>query len=310
MRFMQKETEKMEEIHPEIRIPQKHIHAEDLAQKAAVQYFGEEVASWLGIEQKVQAVAPTEKVKIGMRHLYEDFNFIMENGEWYHFEFESDKVTRKDMKRYREYEATTSAVYGVDVVTCVVSSCKKKKALAVLKTGINKYHVRMIWLKEYDISEIFRTLRTKMTASVQKKDLIPVSLCPLLGGKVSMTERVKEGFDLLQKPYVEVEREDLGRLQAILFILAQKFLKEEEMGKVKEGMHMTYLGQLIYNDGLIKGREEGIEKGMAKGIHILINTCREFGLSRTAVCEKLVRDFSLMPQKAEEYMEQFWEKKA
>lgn len=80
-------------------------HAEDLALKSAAAYFGEEILPWLGVEEKVCRIAPTETIRLEMRHLYEDFLYEMANGSYYHFEFESDSLTLEDLKRFREYEA-------------------------------------------------------------------------------------------------------------------------------------------------------------------------------------------------------------
>ena len=69
--------------------------AEDLALKSAAAYFGEEIIPWLGIRKRMRRVAPTELVRLETRHLYEDFLYEMEDGTYYHFEFESDPLTRK-----------------------------------------------------------------------------------------------------------------------------------------------------------------------------------------------------------------------
>ena len=65
-------------------------HLEDLALKSAADYFGDEMIHWLGIREKALRSAPTELVELETRHMYEDFLYEMENGLWYHFEFESD----------------------------------------------------------------------------------------------------------------------------------------------------------------------------------------------------------------------------
>ena len=72
--------------------------------KTAAQYFGEELLSYLGVKEKALRVAPTEIIQMEARQLYQDFNFEMENGWWYHFEFESDEITEDDLMRFREYE--------------------------------------------------------------------------------------------------------------------------------------------------------------------------------------------------------------
>ena len=42
--------------------------------------------------------------------MYEDFLYEMENGMYYHFEFESDSISEEDLKRFREYEVSTARI--------------------------------------------------------------------------------------------------------------------------------------------------------------------------------------------------------
>ena len=95
-----------------------NIHHEDLALKTAAQYFGEELLPLLGITDHVRYVAPTEIVKLEAKQMYQDFNYISTDKLWIHLEFESDSVTRKDLKRFREYEATTARTFNVAVRLC------------------------------------------------------------------------------------------------------------------------------------------------------------------------------------------------
>ena len=101
--------------------------AEDLALKSAAAYFGDELIHWLGIRERALRSAPTEMVELETRHMYEDFLYEMENGMYYHFEFESDSISKDDLKRFREYEASTSRIYNAPVVTYVVCSSGVKK---------------------------------------------------------------------------------------------------------------------------------------------------------------------------------------
>lgn len=99
------------------RNPEEKRHTEDLIFKAAGQLFGQEALAFFQIPRKMLRIAPTETVHLEARRMYQDFNIIMENGEWFHFEFESDGIQKKDLKRFREYEAVTSNLHQADVVT-------------------------------------------------------------------------------------------------------------------------------------------------------------------------------------------------
>lgn len=72
------------------KIKDNYEQLEDLFSKAAAHFFGTEMLHNLGITKKMKAIAPTELVHLEARRLEPDFNFIMEDEEWYHFEFESE----------------------------------------------------------------------------------------------------------------------------------------------------------------------------------------------------------------------------
>ena len=111
-------------------------HLEDLALKSAADYFGAELLHWLGIPGKMIRSSPTEIVELETRHMYEDFLFELEDGTWCHFEFESDSITPEDLKRFREYEATTARRVNAPVITYVICSSKASRLLDHITEGI------------------------------------------------------------------------------------------------------------------------------------------------------------------------------
>ena len=62
---------------------------------------------------------------------------------------------------------------------------------------------------------------------------------------------------------------------------------------------MTYLGQLIFNDG--------VEKGIEKGMEVLIHTCQSMRLSREKISDLIRQEFSLDTAETENYLERFWD---
>ena len=127
--------------------PDRVQQAEDLALKNAAAFFGSALLKYLGISQSVSAVMPTEMVRLDVRHMYEDFNFQTADGAWLHFEFESDALSLADLKRFREYEATTSRTHEVAVTTCVLCSAGQSSVKNSFHEGINTYRVKLIRLK-------------------------------------------------------------------------------------------------------------------------------------------------------------------
>ncbi len=168
--------------------------AEDLALKSAAAYFGDEMVRWLGIHEIVLRAVPTELVELETRHMYEDFLYEMENGVYYHFEFESDSITESDLRRFREYEASTVRIYEAPVVTFVICSSKVKILRDRITDGINTYRVRLIRLKDEDADRVLEQIQKKGVRSLTRDDIIPLLLSPLMGERESRRRGFLKGF--------------------------------------------------------------------------------------------------------------------
>lgn len=181
---------------------------EDLAMKTVAQYFGEELLPYMGVEGKIKYIAPTESVHLEVRNLYQDFNYVVEDGSWLHLEFESDSIKIEDLRRFREYEATTSRTHKVEVNTCVICSTKVKKPLTELRSRMNTYRIRVIRLKDKDADRIFEKLFRKQ----------------------------REGIPLKKKELV----------QAVMYAFAVKFLTKKELSEVMDVLKRTILEEMLW----------------------------------------------------------------
>lgn len=63
---------------------------------------------------------------------------------------------------------------------------------------------------------------------------------------------------------------------------------------------------MLVEDGKEMGKKLGKELGRQEGIQILIETCREFGISRADACQKVIEKFHLPSEEAEEFMKRYW----
>ena len=261
-----------------------NIHHEDLTLKTAAQYFGEELLPLLGITDNVRYVAPTENVTLEAKQMYQDFNYISTNNLWVHLEFESDSVTRKDLKRFREYEATTARTFNVAVITYVICSSKVKRPISSLAEGINVYHVKLIRLKNKDSDRLFACVKEKQEQGkpLEKEDLVSLLLTPLMSGNMGIGERIIKSLNFIQYASKTVTPIELEKMKAVLYTLAFKFLNKKELAEVKEVIAMTELGKMLVNDGFEKGLAEGEAKFVA-----IIRKKRAKGLDASAIAEEL-----------------------
>lgn len=230
---------------------------EDAALKVAAQYFGEELLPYLGIKDKVKYVAPTESVHLEVRKMYQDYNYVLEDGSWLHLEFESDSIKTEDLRRFREYEATTSRTYGGEVTTCVICSSSVKNPMTELKSGMNRYRIRVVRLKDKDADKVFERLSQKQKNNIPltKNDVVQAVLTPLMSGQSSEKERVLSVCRILRCDEEWSSRDEMEKLEAVMYALAVKFLSRKELEEVKEELKMTILGELLREDAIQEGRK-------------------------------------------------------
>lgn len=282
------------------QIDKANWHHEDLAMKTAAQYFGEELLPLLGIRGEMEYIAPTETVKLETRQFYQDFNYAMKEGSWVHLEFESDEITREDLKRFREYEAATSRAYKVDIVTYVICSADVKKLRSELKSGINTYCVEVIRLKGKDADRLFKAIEEKKAkgGALLKSDLVPLLLTPLMSGSLEIGERIIKSLKILRTAEAPITPLELEKMQAVLYTFADKFLDKNKLAKVREVIKMTLLGEMLVNDGIELGREQALQ--------VVIEICEELGLTFDQTVEKMETRFDKDPQSAREIVERYW----
>ena len=250
--------------------PESPAQAEDLALKSAAAYFGEELIQWLGIKEKVVRAVPTEMIELDVRHRYEDFLYEMENGSYYHFEFESDSITEKDLKRFREYEATTARIYNAPVITCVICSSKSRNIRNSITEGLNTYYVKVIRLKDENGDHILDQILQKPAEHISRENIIPVLFSPLMGGTSGIAKRIRKGIQVLKRAENEFAKKDIWKMEAIFYVFAAKFLEANEFEWIKEELAMTKLGQMMWDDALERGRVEGEEQASSRYSRLIL----------------------------------------
>lgn len=196
----------------------------------------------------------------------------------------------------------TGYYYGVEVVTYVVCTAKVKVPVRELKQGINTYRVKLIRLKGRNADKTIKELERKQgTGKIKKEDLAGLLLTPLMSGSMSISERIRRGIRLLQQEHDILGKEDLLRMESVLYAFAMKFLSKAELSEMQEVFAVTILGQMLEARGI----EKGIEQGIEQGIKALIQDNLEDGKTEAQILEKLVRRFSLTRERAKQYYEHF-----
>lgn len=295
----------IQEKDPQIRRQNHSFPLEDRAMKMAAQFFGRELLALLGIKGKIKRIAPTEQVNHKMSSFYEDFNFEMEDGVWHHFEFESDSITKEDLRRFRVYEATTSYDYQVDVMTNVLCSSSVRQLQSELHQGLNTFRIHIVRLKDENADQVIWGMEKKREKhELSRADLVKLLLTPLMSGTMAQAERIKKSIRMIQNARNQLSEDDFVHMEAVMFAFSEKFLTMEEKQEIKEEMNMTELGRLMLEGTWEKALEQGMQQGMQQGMARLnqLNQClalqnRTEDIVRSAqdnaYQEKLLREFRL-----------------
>ena len=252
------------------------IQHEDVALKTAFRYFADVLLPYFGIQGKAVGIAATELVHLDVKVFHEDFNFDMEDGSCAHFEFQSTNEGLEDLKRFRAYEALYSYQHKVPVTTYVLFSGKIQKPMAEFTEGVNTYRIVPITMQSRNADQVIRELQEKQECGgeLTKEDLVPLTLCLLMGGDMSQKDRVEEAYRITRGAG-SVGQDEQDKIEAVLYIMADKFLESAEKKELMEAVGMTELGQLLVNRGIEQGIEQGSEQEKIKIAKNLIGTLDE-----------------------------------
>ncbi len=231
--------------------------------KKAMDVFAEEGLKFFGINQKVKDSSSTEIVVLEALNLHMDYTFLMEDDTYIHFEFQTTNKGKKDLRRFRAYEALLSLQKEKDVTTYVVYSNNIKKAMSSLETGISKFNVKSIFMSEKNGDLIFEELEKKINnkEKLTKQELVSLAFTPIMGGKLTKAEKIIKSIRIVKSSDSEYKYD----IESMLYAFADKFLKGKDLQRVKEEISMTELGRMLIEDGRTEGRIEGRIEGRTEG---------------------------------------------
>ena len=232
---------------------------EDAVMKMGFDYFRDTILKTLNIHYEFVDSKPTEAIEIHIDNLYMDYNFLTTEDVIVHIEFQTteDHVT-DDLMRFHVYEALLMRKEKKKVITNVIYSGGIEKVRTELECGIHTYRVNPIYLTGHDADEIFQSVKAKIEAGepLSEDDFANLTLTPLMTSKMCRKDVIKEAIQIVkQEKQLTAEKS-----MAMLYTLADKFLSAGELNEIKEVLAMTRLGQMLYDDGVKKGMERGMEK--------------------------------------------------
>ncbi|MBY6930660.1 hypothetical protein [Clostridium botulinum] len=247
---------------------------EDMIMKRAMDIFAEDGLKFFGIDKKVKDTGSTEIVVLEIKNMFMDYTFLMEDDTYIHFEFQTTNKGVTDLRRFRTYEALLNMQTGKDVVTYVVYSGDIKNPLSGYESGINSYRVNAISMANKDGDKIFNDIIDKMKSGeeLSKQDIIALTFTPIMGGELSKGDKIVNAIRVVK----DINKDYRYDVESILYAFANKFLSGKDLEKVREEIKMTELGKSLIEEGMEKGKSEGIIEGEnKKTIEIVKNAIKQ-----------------------------------
>ncbi len=93
-------------------------------------------------------------------------------------------------------------------------------------------------------------------------------------------ERIQAALALIKNSGF-LSKEDANTLEAVLYVLAAKFLEPSELEEIKEVMRMTLLGEMLVEEG----RSQGLTEGHAAMVTEIIRRKLAKGFSPESIAE-------------------------
>ena len=232
---------------------------EDAILKMGFDYFRDTILKTLGIDYDFVESGITELVELTIHSLYMDFTFLTTGDFYIHIEFQTTDSGKKDLRRFRAYESVFSHKTGKNVITYIIYSGGIKRAVTEMDCGTHTYRVIPVYLSEKDADTVLRRLQEKKQKGelFTEEDFAQLALTPLMSSKKERKDIILESLKL-SKAEKSITAE---KTMAMLYTLAEKFLEGKDLEEVKEAVAMTRIGQMIFDDGVVRGREEGEKTG-------------------------------------------------
>lgn len=241
--------------------PPAAVQHEDAVLKTMMHFFADELLPLFGIKGKVASIAPTELVQLEIKKLFQDFNLVMEDGSWKHFEFQSTNEGIEGLKRFRSYEALASYQYHVSVTTYVLFSGSIRHPVTEFTEGMNTYRVIPIIMREKSADELIDRLEKCVaeTVPLKREDLVMLPLCPLMGGTMPQKDRIRAAFAITREA-TTINPDEVRKIEAVIYAMADKFLESMDIEEIMEEIKMTRIGQKLVSAGIAEGIAEGEER--------------------------------------------------
>jgi hypothetical protein len=272
----------------ETKIPK---HARDLMQKYASGLFRDATLEFYGIKTaRIKELINVELPIMEMGGGSADFVFLLEDGTYLHFEFQTT-YNKNDLIRFAGYDLRLYERDGRRIVTVIIYAADVKHAETELNVGSFVYRPDKIMMNQYDGDVIFTELASKINAGAEITDVDMLNLIflPLMRNTFPRDELAVKSVTLAR------DIPDVTKRNACLtaaFALGNRYMDKDGIEKIKEALKMFDLYERLVNDAIIDEKTEIAKKMLNRGLSVDA-VAEDTGLDESTVI-KLKEEFEKM----------------
>lgn len=229
-------------------------NTEDIIMKNVFDLLKGDALQFFGIDKKIVARARTEVNFVELKTNFDDNVYLLEDGTLIHLEFQTTNK-KDDIYRFMVSDAFLAFKERKPVRTIVIYSSDIANAPSNLDIGSITYKIDTFYMVAFDGDVIYNNIVEKVSRheKLTKQDLMSIVLLPIMRSKDDKVTRIKNCIELSKR--IE-DTADLLQIQAMLYLMAEKFVNETELEKVKEMISMMPIMEMITNDTLIDVAKE------------------------------------------------------
>lgn len=185
-----------------------------------------ELLKRLKIPLKINQLFP-EELNLGKIEKRADIIGLSENNELINIEFQSTKLTKKDIKRFWNYANIIRNIEEKCVETIIISTPNNiKKSYYFKLNKKTKYEMKVYTLKNIQGDPIHKKIKAKIKNKIKlnKQDIIDLILIPFMETKRKASNILEENINLLNK--IIADEEDKNFITSMLMLEIEKFIKD------------------------------------------------------------------------------------
>ncbi|MDR1687521.1 MAG: hypothetical protein LBS21_02785 [Clostridiales bacterium] len=223
--------------------------------KSIMELFKGDAIKFFGIDKNVVSVERTEFTQIKAIQKTDDWMLKAEDGSYIHIEFQTTH-SLKDLSRFMLADAMLYYKEGKPIKTIVVYSSDIDQTITEINAGALQYGVEAFYMVKLDGDKAYAEIKAKIDAgeNLTKQDLMSIVFLPMMKSEHDKVKRLERSISLSK----EIKTETMQvQIQAMLELLAEKFVKDEnELKKLKGMIRMGVIFDMIREDLRVELRDE------------------------------------------------------